>query len=366
MTQSIMRKDINKHGLKRYIPSDIRQKIRHDSGFGCVLCGCVLTDYEHIDPEWNDAKIHDPDKMTLLCVDCHARVTRKLISKKQVWAAKQNPKSLHAGYVHDLLYIDTQNLEINIGNSISRNTQTILTILGKPLIWFEKPTHENEPAKLCAIFYDDKNHPVCFINRNQITIKNNIKDIKSESTELLLTFESGNELLIDREGDQALKIKKLNSSYFGNTVRILKNQAMEIKSGNSSMTLGALTVENCGSAINIGNPPVFNRYNKVFIALKIAQHGKVICDFSSSKKCWLINNEIINTKYQSAGYKQNNSIYTITDEFVGYIDGSFITYDDEQYETGEPIFITKQSRSSLYISKNKKYDLSHRIIDNVI
>lgn len=361
-----MRKDINKHGLKRYIPSDVRQKIRQESGFGCVMCGCVLTDYEHIEPEWNDAKIHDPEKMTLLCVDCHARVTRKLISKKQVWAAKQNPKSLISGFVHDLLYIDTNNLEVHIGNSVSRNTRTILTIYGKPIIWFEQPTLKDEPSRLCAILYDDKNNQICFINRNQIVIKTNVKDIKSESTELLVTFESGNELLFDREGDQSIKIKKLNSSYLNSSVRLTKEQSLEIKSGNSSMIFGSFTVENCGAAIGIGSPPSFNRYNKVFISLKIARHGKLITDFGSTNKCWLIGDELINTRYSNVGLNRNNCIYSVTNEFIGNIDGSHITYHDDQYENGEPIYITKQSFSGLCVSRKRVFDLSFRILDNVI
>ncbi len=50
------KENINKHGLKRYIEADIRRKIRHDAGYGCVICGNIFVDYEHIEPEFKDAK----------------------------------------------------------------------------------------------------------------------------------------------------------------------------------------------------------------------------------------------------------------------------------------------------------------------
>jgi len=158
---------INKHGLKRYIPSDIRLRIRKDAGFGCVICGCILIDYEHIDPEFHQATEHDPDKMTLLCISCHGRVTRKLISKKAVLMAKENPKALQDGFVHDILFVNTDEMEIKIGSSVSKNTKVILTIYGKPIIWFEPPLIEGEPSKLCAIFYDNNGKVISYVNRNQ-------------------------------------------------------------------------------------------------------------------------------------------------------------------------------------------------------
>lgn len=77
------KENINKHGLKRYIEADIRRKIRHDAGYGCVICGNIFVDYEHIEPEFKDAKKHDPEKMTLLCKGCHDDVTDTRISKKE-------------------------------------------------------------------------------------------------------------------------------------------------------------------------------------------------------------------------------------------------------------------------------------------
>jgi len=40
----------NKFGLSRTIPEAIKSQIRRDDGYGCVVCGNALYQYEHIDP----------------------------------------------------------------------------------------------------------------------------------------------------------------------------------------------------------------------------------------------------------------------------------------------------------------------------
>lgn len=42
----------NQHGLSRNISEDIKQEVRKKSGFGCIICGLGIYEYEHIDPEF--------------------------------------------------------------------------------------------------------------------------------------------------------------------------------------------------------------------------------------------------------------------------------------------------------------------------
>ena len=56
-------KDANKHGLSRYIPTNIKLEIRRKSKFGCVMGRCGIYEYEHIIPEFYDATEHNPEYM---------------------------------------------------------------------------------------------------------------------------------------------------------------------------------------------------------------------------------------------------------------------------------------------------------------
>ncbi len=97
--------EINIHGLTRTIPSDIKRKIRQRTGFGCIVCGLGIFQYEHIKPEFSEAKEHDPDKMTTLCGSCHDKVTRKIWSKNKIIRHNQAPKCRELGYSRDFFDI---------------------------------------------------------------------------------------------------------------------------------------------------------------------------------------------------------------------------------------------------------------------
>ena len=358
-----MGSEINKFGLKRYVSAQIREQIRKEAGFGCVICGCVLVDYEHIEPEWADAHEHNPDHMTLLCIDCHGRVTRRLISKRKVWEAKKAPKALSDGFVHDVLFVNSDEMEIKIGNSISKNTRTILTIHGKPIIWFEPPVLPNEPSKLCAIFYDDNGKPISFINRNQFLAFTDSGDIKSESTELSIIVSGKKRLLIDREGDKSLHIKRLDGSFLDTSVLLKNCGSLLIKQGKSSFTLGKFNIENCGTAFNLGDIPSIKKYNKIFIATRLANDtgDNKLLSYTGKQVGWIIGNEILNVEYLLVGYCKDRKVFNIIDEYIGNIVLNRIVFPDECYESGEPIYISNNNRASQIISKTGGYDVSFRL-----
>jgi hypothetical protein len=96
-------KNINRFGLSRNLPSDVSFVIRKNSGFGCVVCGTGLIEYEHVDPPFKLAKAHDPAGMTLLCPNCHGRKTRRFLSIETIKECMQNPKCLEQGFAKDVL-----------------------------------------------------------------------------------------------------------------------------------------------------------------------------------------------------------------------------------------------------------------------
>ncbi|WP_158773625.1 HNH endonuclease [Cobetia sp. L2A1] len=354
----------NKYGLKRYVPSDIRAKIRRDAGFGCVICGCVLVDYEHIDPEFSQAKEHNPEKMTLLCISCHGRVSRKIISKRAVWEAKNNPRSLHDGFVHDLLFVNTEEMEIKIGNSSSKSTKIILTICGKPIIWFEPPFEDGEPSKLCAIFYDENGKAISYVNRNQFTALSTNQDVWSKSTKLSITSNDVRCLVMDREGDSVLHISKMQGKYLDTSVTIDSQDRLIMTQGVSTLTIGALRVENCGSAIVLGDIPAIAKYNKLSLAVSIAYNygAKAVLDLKNKFAGWIVNGEIFNRKYELVGFMRAKKVYSIANEFIGSLNGSYIAHMDDCYENGEPIFVSPENMEFKRNNPSIGYDVSFRLL----
>lgn len=54
----------NKYGLSRNIPNHIKRAVRQKCGFGCVICGLFICDFDHYAPSFSEAKKHNPDGIT--------------------------------------------------------------------------------------------------------------------------------------------------------------------------------------------------------------------------------------------------------------------------------------------------------------
>ena len=368
-------KKINKHGLNRYVPEDIRQQIRKESGYGCVICGSMFCDYEHIDPEFNDAKSHDPACMTLLCEGCHGRVTGKRKSKRVVWKAKEEPFAIKHGFVKELLEPAIEET-INLGNSVIDTTQVAVEIYGKPILWFEQPSQPDEPILVNAIFYSNNSEPLAFINRNQFTAKIGGADIKSEGTTIEFRPKPRHiSLVLNVEGDKPISVERLDMSYLNVGFKILANRSMLMRSGDSSVSINQMTVKNCGGGIALGEIPKTRRLpmgtvNKIQIAYSIARYEKKLVSCNGEHLGWVSSHFIVNKQYDFVGnldVDDNDILITrsITGEFIGYLyqdsKGSFsVEMEHPEYDTYEPIWISPQSIQSKYVRKRGEIDLSHR------
>lgn len=142
----------NKHHFSRNIPRKIEKQIRRESGYSCVICGTCPYIYEHIEPEFKDAKIHDPSKMTLLCATCHSKVTNKVFSKQRVWEAKNNPWALKNGHTKYGFEFTGECFYIVLGNLEIVSAAFPLVINGVPILSVTY-SEEEKSVVLNGIFY---------------------------------------------------------------------------------------------------------------------------------------------------------------------------------------------------------------------
>lgn len=80
----------NQHGLSRNIPEPVKRQVRINSKFACIVPDCreAIYEYEHLIPEFKDAKTHDPEKICLTCAKHNpnkkGRVGNEFYSKQQL------------------------------------------------------------------------------------------------------------------------------------------------------------------------------------------------------------------------------------------------------------------------------------------
>ncbi len=219
----------NKYGLSRTIPDDIKRAIRQDCGFGCVCCGLAIASYEHIDPEFCEAKSHDPDKMAFLCEGCHSRVTRKFWSKQKVREAREIPYCVHERRCHDAFDIGDNELIVWVASNRIVNIETIFKVDDTILLSIEPPEASGGPFRLSGQFYDEQGNFLFKILRNEWFGEASNWDIECVGGRIIVRTESKKiALQILCDPPRGIVIEKMNM-FYQNTQFVTDNYELRVR-----------------------------------------------------------------------------------------------------------------------------------------
>lgn len=188
----------NKHGLSRHIPPEIRLAIRQACGFGCVVCGASIIEYEHINPEFHEATTHDVSTIALLCASCHGNVTRRFWSKEKIAEARRNPRCRQRGFSWGALDIGNHHPIIRFGGVTFRRCTIPIEVNGIPVFQIEQPEISGAPFRLTANFTDMTGQPLLVICQNEWSARSTVWDAE---------FVGGRITIRDKEDSQRLILK---------------------------------------------------------------------------------------------------------------------------------------------------------------
>ena len=229
----------NKFGLNRNIPLGVKREVRQACGYGCVVCGNAICQYEHIDPPFSETKEHDPKNIALLCGSCHDKVTKGRWSKEKVIHARKNPKAKELGFSNFSLDIKKgEKFVIKVGNTEFLNLENIIQIDGEILLRVKPPEKENSPPQITTKFFDRENNEIASIIDNEwfgttdtfgIETKGKSITIRSDDRkiDLVVTVNPPTELIIDR----------LNLQFNGKTIIGSKDKGFEVVSKNAAVKI---------------------------------------------------------------------------------------------------------------------------------
>lgn len=162
--------NVNKHGLSRNIPAEVKRLVRRHSKFGCVICRCGFFQYEHIDPSFEDASEHDPERICCLCGSCHDAVTRGQFSKEMVKQAYQVIKSADPAAVirpAGPLDFHTGDAVLVLGElEYSPAVRTVLRYHGQPLMSVHPSDDAAIPGGINAIFTNAEGEEILQLEEN--------------------------------------------------------------------------------------------------------------------------------------------------------------------------------------------------------
>ena len=158
---------VNRYGLSRDIPAKGARAVRTRCGFGCVVCGCAIYTYEHVDPPFAEAREHDENRMVLLCGGCHDRVTRGWLSKESVTVAASTPKAREKGFSFGPFDFGGTHPDVFAGTFRAIETRVIIQVFGDPILQVAPSEDEGGPFRLSALLQDSHGTEILRIVDNE-------------------------------------------------------------------------------------------------------------------------------------------------------------------------------------------------------
>lgn len=238
------------------IPPEIKREVRQRCGFGCVICGLPIYEYEHM-LEWAVVQRHVADEITLLCRQHHGEKTNGLLPKENVLAANLDPFNKRAGVTKNyLLHYSGSSVRVNFGDSIfSFEGMTDgfvfapLVIDNSPVVYFR---HEQGNLFLSYAAYDEKNKMILQISDNEIVYDVGQWDAEWVGQSLTIR-EAHKKILLKLTFNPPSEISVVKGRVLMNGVEIMIGEDYFFLTNNSSFFGGSQTV-NCPVGFSVGDP----------------------------------------------------------------------------------------------------------------
>lgn len=224
----------------RDIPLPVQREVRQRCGFGCVICGLPLYEYEHL-LGWANVKRHVAEEITLLCDRHHREKTNGLLPLEAVLKADKAPFNLRSGESSPYdLYFSGDTCEVTMGTNsfVATNygygTQVVpLVIDGIPIVGF---ILGDDHLLLNVNIFDECNELALRIQNNVVTYRTSNWDVSLTGRDLIVREGKG-KILLDIRFDVPNKvhIRRAMLRYSGIEVRITQDH-LKITNNGSTFT----------------------------------------------------------------------------------------------------------------------------------
>lgn len=240
---------VNKFGLSRTIPENVKREVRIRCGFGCAVCGATITEFEHFFPDFADATSHDPEQIVLLCPNHHSLVTKGLLPKEEVQRFSAYPAAKQKGFstFSHPWFKGIPALKMGGGPLISE-TPIPIEVRGTSLIRFDPPEPESEVTTISATLRDSSGSQFLKIIQNEWHVIAGNWDFQVIGNRYLFKDSSRKPMLSLRmEPPNFIAIEVLKTCVEGIPIHITE-ETMLI--GGNSFSGGIIS--NCGIGFSIG------------------------------------------------------------------------------------------------------------------
>jgi len=172
------------------IPETIKRSVRARCGFGCVICGSPIFEYDHI-VEYSKVLAHDEDNITLLCKSHHDMKTSGRMNPRFLRSANQNPCNSKRRFTPpaEAAITGSSDFILHLGGNkypfiLTRGREAPVVVLdGLP---FLSLSSESGCVLISLTLYDDVRRPVLIVERGEIAVSTGVWDYKFEGRVLTI------------------------------------------------------------------------------------------------------------------------------------------------------------------------------------
>ncbi len=156
----------NEFNLSRNIPKKIARQVRQRCGFGCVICGSGIYQYEHFNPPFMDCRHHSAEGITLLCGSHHDEKERGFLPLEKIEIANQSPFCKKQGFKNQL-YLNEDCPRLFLGSNEFFGYKDVILIEEFSLLRIDPPEFENSPFRLSGHFFNENGEELLSIKQNE-------------------------------------------------------------------------------------------------------------------------------------------------------------------------------------------------------
>ena len=174
------------------IPAGIKREVRQRAGFGCVICGVPLTEYDHLEP-WSEVQVHEASNIVALCTQHHREKTNKLLTVARIRRANTNPWNKRDGRTKPyILHYGDDPITVEFG-TVTFHTFPVercvpLTVDGEEIVSWRV---EDGVYLLSARWFDSNGNLVFEITDNEVAVNAHSWDVEFVGNHLTIRSGSG-------------------------------------------------------------------------------------------------------------------------------------------------------------------------------
>lgn len=217
-----------------------------------MICGLAIAQYEHIDPPFTGAKVHDPQKIALLCGACHDRVTRGFWSKAKVISARKSPITFIRGYAKDAFDFRDP-FDLMVGNNRFHDIRCVIR-KGTGEEWFtiEPPEAPDAPPRISAKFFGPSGLPELEIVQNEWRCSTGVWDLQVSGPTMEVRSTCHQVMLrLRAKPPHGLEIQYLNMVFHGTGIIIESDGSVRLIISDTEIRIGGSDVTGADAVFRI-------------------------------------------------------------------------------------------------------------------